>query len=63
MGAAMTGKDNNNREYSSALQALDSKLGGGDESGGLLPKDPIEPSGLLRTILRLVAGKSKNRRY
>lgn len=59
----MTAKDNNNREHASALRALDSKLGGGGESGGLLSKDPIEPSGLLRTILRLVAGKNKNRRF
>ncbi|CAM9209978.1 unnamed protein product, partial [Ectocarpus sp. 13 AM-2016] len=51
----VTTKDNNNREHASALRALDSKLGGGGESGGLLSKDPIESSGLLRTILRLVA--------
>ncbi|CAM9137505.1 unnamed protein product [Ectocarpus sp. 6 AP-2014] len=55
IGVPMTAKDNNNREHASALRALDSKLGGGGESGGLLPKDPIEPSGLLRTTLRLVA--------
>ncbi|CAM9947482.1 unnamed protein product, partial [Ectocarpus fasciculatus] len=55
IGAAMTAKDNNNREHASALRALDSKLGGGGGSGALLSKHPKEPSGLLRTILRLVA--------